>query len=319
MHKFVYIVSSPHGGSTILSHVLGKHPQALNLGEVSFVPKLLAMGELCSCGSVLRECEFWGSIFAKYASIVGYDLRHDPYEVTLGDAPKDKRGAGLIDKEQQTQLRFLAMKIRGALDTISVLHAPQSIGLQKVALPSVARGVENTLALYETALFVSGKQLVVDASKMPRKAAHLYVARPEQVRIIHLTRDGRGVVASRKKYMEVSHSAERWAHYHKLSSRLLERWVPDAHRLRLSYEEFVTQPEESLQSILEWLGVDYAEQCLLFDNSTKSHAAGGNPARFELDGGIRGVDERWRETLTEEELTTFEEMAGAQNREFGYE
>lgn len=319
MQQFVYIVSSPHGGSTLLSHVLGKHPQALNLGEVSFLPKLLALGELCSCGSVLRECEFWGAIFAKYASIMGYDLRHDPYEVTLGDAPKDKRGAGLIDTEQQTRLRFLAMKIRGALDTISVLHAPQSLGLKNVTLPSVSRGVANTLALYETALLVSGKQIAVDASKMPRKAAHLYVARPEQVRIIHLTRDGRGVVASRKKYMEVSHAAERWAHYHKLSSRLLERWVPQEHRLRLSYEEFVTQPEQSLKSISEWLGVDYAQQYLVFDNATKSHAAGGNPARFELDGGIRGVDERWRESLTEDELTTFEALAGPQNRAFGYE
>jgi hypothetical protein len=319
MQKFVYIVSSPHGGSTLFSHVLGKHPQALNLGEVSFLPKLLALGELCSCGSKIRECEFWGGIFSEYASIVGYDLRHDPYEVILGDAPKDKRGAGLIDTQQQTRLRFLAMKIRGALDTVAVLHTPKSVGLKNVALPSVSRGAENTLALYETALYVSGKNIVVDASKMPRKAAHLYVARPEQVRIIHLTRDGRGVVASRKKYMDVSHAAERWAHYHKLSLKLLERWVPQEHRFRWSYEEFVTQPEESLKSISEWLGVDYAEQYLVFDNTAKSHAAGGNPARFELDGGIRGVDERWRESLTEDELTTFERLAGEQNRAFGYE
>ena len=222
-------------------------------------------------------------------------------------------------RKKQTQLRFLAMKIRGALDTISVLHAPQSLGLKNVALPSVSRGVENTLALYETALLVSGMQIVVDASKMPRKAAHLYVASPERVRIIHLTRDGRGVVASRKKYMDVGHAAERWAHYHELSSRLLERWVPQAHRRRLSYEEFVANPEECLRSISEWLGVDYAEQFLVFDNAEKSHAAGGNPARFELDGGIRGVDERWRESLTQDELTTFEKLAGVQNREFGYE
>jgi hypothetical protein len=153
---------------------------------------------------------------------------------------------------------------------------------------------------------------------MPRKAAHLYVARPEQVRIIHLTRDGRGVVASRKKYMQVSHAAERWAHYHRLSSRLLERWVPEEHRRRLSYEEFVTRPEASLRSISDWLGVDYADEYLVFDNRNKSHAAGGNPARFELGGGIRGVDERWRESLSDDELSTFERLAGAQNRAFGY-
>jgi hypothetical protein len=95
--------------------------------------------------------------------------------------------------------------------------------------------------------------------------------------------------------------------------------VPEEHRKRLSYEDFVTRPEESLQSISNWLGVDYAKEYLVFDNSSKSHAAGGNPARFELGGGIRGVDERWRESLSEDELSTFENAAGAQNRALGYE
>jgi hypothetical protein len=299
--------------------VLGKHPDALNLGEVSFIPKLLALGELCSCGDELRQCGFWLEVFAELARSTGHNLATDPYSVYLGDAPKDKRGSGLIDHQQQTRLRFFAMKVRGALDTASVLHAPVGPGLRKFALPSVTLGVDNTLALYRAALDTSGKHISVDASKMPRKAAHLYVADPKRVRVVHLTRDGRGVVASRKKYMDVEHAAERWAHYHRLTTRLLERWVPAAHRMRLAYESFVTDPEQTLRSVSDWLGVDYAEECLVFDNAGKSHAAGGNPARFELDGGIRGVDERWRNALTEEELATFDRLAGAQNREFAYE
>jgi hypothetical protein len=243
----------------------------------------------------------------------------DPYSLYLGDAPKDKRGSGLIDHQQQTRLRFLAMKARGALDTVSVLHAPVGVGLRGLALPSVTRGVDNTLALYQAALNASAKRISIDASKMPRKAAHLYVASPDQVRIVHLTRDGRGVVASRKKYMPVEHAAERWAHSHGLATRLLERWVPAEHRRRLSYEDFATKPEQTLRSVTDWLGVDYSDDFLVFDNTGKSHAAGGNPARFELDGGIRGVDERWRETLTNDELAKFERLAGAQNRAFAYE
>lgn len=320
MRKFVYIVSSPHGGSTLLSHVLGKHPEALNLGEVSFVPKLLALGEPCSCGEVLHACDWWGKVFARYADAVGHNMRDDPYGVFLGDAPKHRdKGSGLIDLEQQTQLRFFLMKARGALDTLAVLYAPQSVGLAPFALPSVKDGVQNTLALYDAALDVSGDMIAVDASKMPRKAAHLYVARPEQVRIIHLTRDGRGVVTSRRKYMPVDHAAKRWAHYHRLSRRLLERWVPPAHRRRFSYEEFATEPERVLRSVADWLEIDYSDQFLNFDNAATSHAAGGNPARFELEGGIRGVDERWRDTLSADELAIFERYAGAQNRSLGYD
>lgn len=89
--------------------------------------------------------------------------------------------------------------------------------------------------------------------------------------------------------------------------------------MRLSYEEFVTHPERTLRAVTEWLGTDYAQECLVFDNTSKSHAAGGNPARFELAGGIRGVDERWRQELSADELATFDRLAGAQNRKFAYE
>lgn len=319
MQTYVYIVSSPHGGSTLFSHVLGKHPDAVNLGEVSFVPKLLALGELCSCGEELRQCGFWHDVFAEMAKSTGHNLATAPYSVYLGDAPKDKHGSGLIDHQQQTRLRFFAMKVRGALDTLSVLHAPVGAGLRKFALPSVTHGVDNTLILYRAALGACGKRISIDASKMPRKAAHLYVANPKQVRIVHLTRDGRGVVASRKKYMSVDHAAKRWAHYHRLTTRLLQRWVPAQHRLQLSYEEFASDPETTLRKVTDWLDIEYSDACLVFDNAKKSHAAGGNPARFELAGGIRGVDERWREALTDDDLATFERLAGAQNREFAYE
>lgn len=316
---YVYIVSSPHGGSTLFSHVLGKHPAALNLGEVSFLPKLLALGEPCSCGVMIRECDFWLKIFAEFREYSGQDLDRNPYAVHFGDAPKGKLGSGLIDARHQTRLRFWLMKVRGALDTVSVLHAPKWLGLRACSLPSVADGVANTLALYETARQVADAGLIVDASKMPRKAAHLYVAAPENVRIIHLTRDGRGVVASRKKYMPVTNAAERWYHYHQLSLRLLQRWVPEHHRIRLSYEEFASAPETSLRAVFEWLGLEYSDRCLEFGAQQPSHSAGGNPARFELSGGIRGVDDRWRTVLTPEDLEIFSDIAGAQNKAFGYE
>jgi hypothetical protein len=316
--RYVYIVSSPHGGSTLFSYVIGKHPQAQNLGEVSFIPKLLALGEACSCGKPMRDCKFWGEILTEYKKITGVDLRAQPYGVPLGDAPKAKSGAGLIDHRHQTRLRYALMKVRGALDTVSVLHAPKGAGLRRFSLPSVTRGVDNTVALYRTAARSTGARLIVDASKLPRKAAHLYVADPDRVRIVHLTRDGRGVVASRKRYMDVGVAAERWNHYHRLATRLLERWVPDACRMRLSYEDFVTQPETVLRRVFDWLEMDYSAESLRFGSDAEVHSAGGNPARFEMDGGIRGVDERWRSTLTERELHEFERRAGALNRRFGY-
>ena len=315
---YLYVLSSPHGGSTLFSHVLGKHPQAQNLGEVSFVPKLLALDEPCSCGVNMRACPFWQEVFARYAARAGRDLRQDPYAVFLGDAPKSPIGSGLIDHAHQTRLRYVLMKLRGALDTVSVLHAPMVIGLRRASLPSVRESVDNTLALYETVARTTDARLIVDASKMPRKAAHLYVADPERVRIVHLTRDGRGVVASRKRYMPVPYAAKRWQHYHNLTQRVLDRWVPEGDRLRVAYEDFAVQPERTLRKLFDWLGMEYSAQCLDFGIDHIAHSAGGNPARFEMSGGIRGVDERWRSTLSVEELEAFERIAGDMNRGLGY-
>lgn len=315
----IYVVSSPHGGSTLFSHVLGRHPDASNLGEVSFLPKLLALNEPCSCGEPMRDCRHWSEVLARFRRSTGHDLRLDPYAAYLGDAPKGRLGSGLVDRAYQTRLRFLAMKARGAVDTVSVLYAPRFVGLKSCSLPRVRRGVENTLALYDAARAVADARMIVDASKMPRKAAHLYMAAPERVRIVHLTRDGRGVVASRKKYMPVKHAAKRWSHYHRLSMRLLERWVPEEHRIQLSYEEFASDPERCLRGVFAWAGMDYSEDCLDFSIETASHSAGGNPARFQMADGIRGVDERWRESLTAEELATFVRFAGNENKVLGYE
>jgi hypothetical protein len=153
---------------------------------------------------------------------------------------------------------------------------------------------------------------------MPRKAAHLYRASPERVRVLHLTRDARGVVSSRKPYMPVPIAARRWTHYHFVAENTLERWVPEEHRLRMAYEDFVASPEDALKRLFAWLDADYDPDCLVFDGTTISHSAGGNPARFEMGGGIRPADERWRQNLTDADLEVVEKIAGARNRVFGY-
>ena len=316
--KYVYLLSSPHGGSTLLTLVLGKHPMFAGLGEVSFMPKLLALKELCTCGEVLADCERWSGVFDEFKSVTGCDLRTSPYGRFLGDALKSKSGSGLIDHNYQTRWRYFLGKSRGAIDTAALFFTPKGLGIRAATLPSVKESVKNTLTLYEAAANQWSAKVVVDASKLPRKAPHLYAADPSRVRILHLTRDGRGVVTSRKKYMPVAMAAERWNHYHRISRRFLTRWVDPEHQYRVTYEQFVADPEQTLHGIMDWLGVPYASECLDFSDNAVMHSAGGNPARFRLSGGITKVDDRWRNELTEEDLQVFESQAGRLNRELGY-
>jgi hypothetical protein len=303
----------------MVSLVLGNHPAAANLGEASFIPKLLALGELCTCGEKLSVCTYWGRVFANLRERSGCDLRTTPYGLFLGDALKSGDGSGLIDHEYQSRWRYIYGKARGAVDSAALLATPHWTGMGLTTLPSVRRSVANTLALYDATADALGKQLIIDASKLPRKAPHLYLRDPQHVRVLHLVRDGRGVVASRKKYMSVDRAAERWNHYHRLTSRVLERWVPGQHYRRMRYEDFVADPASSVKDLLAWLEMSFSSQCLEFDEALVMHSAGGNPARFGLSEGIRKADEHWRTTLTENDMHVFQRRAGALNRAFGYE
>ena len=316
--KFLYIVSSPHGGSTLLSLVLGMHPRAANLGEASLIPKQLAKGEPCTCGEPLGVCAAWRPVFELLAIRENVDLRTSPYGFFLGDVIKSSIGSGLIDTEYQTRWRTVVARTRGAADTLALLGAPHRAFLRLLTLPSIRESVDNTIRLYEIAAQAWGRELIVDASKLPKKAVHLYLRDPARVRILHLVRDGRGVLASRLKYMSIENASGRWIHYQKLSQQLLRRWVPREHKRVLRYEEFATDPALHARQLCEWLGIEFLPEMLDVSGKRTSHSAGGNPARFNLSRGIGPPDERWRSVLSAEQLERFERIAGALNRELGY-
>lgn len=313
-------MSSPQGGSTLLSLILGQHSRAANLGEVSFIPKLLAMKELCTCGELLAECPSWDGVFKELSSRTGVDMRSSPYGLYIGDAIKGKTGSGLVDHTYQTRSRMLSAKVRGAIDTASLFYGPSSVKLKRIALPSVTTSVKNTLQLYESAAQVWEKDIIIDASKLPRKAAHLYQYDPDRVRIIHLVRDGRGVTNSRmKKNMDFNEAAGRWNYYHRITKRILNRWVAPEHRTRIRYEDFVKDPDIHIQSLCDWLEIPYSKEMIEFNEDQVIHSAGGNPARFRIKSGLKPSDERWRTELSQEILAKFENIGGELNREFGYE
>src|SRR4030095_3301953 len=143
--KFLYIVSSPHGGSTLLSSVLGMHPRAANLGEVSLLPKLLAKAEPCTRGGPVAACAAWRPVFELLARQKHVDLRTSPYGFFLGDAIKSSIGAGLVDTEHQTRWRMALARIRGAADTLALLAAPHRGPLRLLTLPSIRASVDNTI------------------------------------------------------------------------------------------------------------------------------------------------------------------------------
>lgn len=314
--KAVYIMSSPRGGSTLLSLVLGRHADIANLGEVSFIPKLLALDELCTCQEQLNQCPEWRSVFKLIEQRTGADMFADPYALHLDDVMKQKSGTGKIDYQYQTKWRMTRSKLRGGVDAALLKYWPLTAALP--SLPSIRKGANNTLKLYAAAARAWDKKVVVDASKLPRKAVHLYRQAPDDVRIIHLTRDSRGVAASRKSHMQLAPAAQRWNYYHAMALDLVDKWIAPEHCMRLKYEDFVNDPATKVRELCEWLEIPNSEQTLNFDVDVDTHSAGGNPTRFKFSEGIRPVDERWRTVLSESDLEEVARICGGVGRRLGY-
>ena len=94
----VYICSAGHSGSTLLDLLLGSHSKATSLGEVTHLPKNLALNTLCACGAAVRSCDFWQRIVRALGDRIGADLMANPYALNLGY----HRGVVIVDKSHQT-------------------------------------------------------------------------------------------------------------------------------------------------------------------------------------------------------------------------
>jgi len=97
MARLLYIASLPHSGSTLLSLMLGQHPQVIGLGGVDRAVQMLIAepektGERrCTCGALTRDCPYWGLVAAKIPEkkpvsvIERYRLALDLFAEVFGD------------------------------------------------------------------------------------------------------------------------------------------------------------------------------------------------------------------------------------------
>src|SRR3954470_22935992 len=159
----LYVVGSTHCGSTVLGNLLGERPGHVSVGELRMAwRRWLDPGARCGCGERVRACAFWR-------------------EVSI------ERAAGELGVAGATQLDSRLMATR--------------------RLPALARGALEREAAPLRAAFArlqhqvataAGAEVVVDTSKVPAGAVLLERAHVE-LRVVHLVRDSRGVLASHRR------------------------------------------------------------------------------------------------------------------------
>jgi len=312
MPVYCFVCSAARSGSTLLDRLLGAHSRAASLGEISFLNKAISLDQICSCGKNISHCKTWNAVLDRIESEKQLDLRKQPYALQFWDA----RASVIVDKKFQTGLYVLMTKFRTLQCDIRFRQRADA----KFRLPLPAKlenNVVNSLYLYKILADMWAKDVLVDSSKNVHKALAVHEKKPDNTRIIYLTRDGRGVYNSRRSSgFSSKQSAKAWYRYNLRASSYLAFNVPKEHLLSVKYEDLVSDPARTLSQICDFLGITFETGMLKFTD-VEHHLVNGNDMRLRQSHEI-SLDERWKTELDKDALATFEHLTKSMNSKLGY-
>jgi hypothetical protein len=335
--KVLKITGLGRSGSTILDVVLGNHPQIESVGEVGNLirtgwisreslhgidPKRLRR-PICTCGKRLdvlyvdtpdEACPFWSSVRREWVErtdrddIESYPKLQEAFELK-------RRWPRLLYEKRRPSAQFR----------------------------SYAR---LTLAFFESIRAVSGKPIIVDSSTVPVQAFALGMTPGIDLYLVHLVRDGRGVIAShigsvredRRAGVRRDHkdrlmwktavrrrvlylvSVVRW-----IVRNLATEWVctqlGPKRTMRLRYEDFVADPKGALERIGSLIELDLTEVADAASSGKPMHAGhniGGNRTKKSGFITLRPDAQEWKSALSPTEQRLSWMLMGWLMRRYGY-
>ena len=301
--KIVYIMGAGHNGSTILDIAISTHLCLESLGELSKFHRFGLIPDdnrKCACGLPIYDCSFWVQVRQKWADLNGSDN---------------------AERYMQLQDRFEGSRF-GWASLIRNNYIPSS---------DFADYMRGTEALYRAVQQTSGSPILVDSSLSPRRAYGLTLNPNIDLYLIHLVRDGRGIIWSlkkpgkktlTKKYIPApSWRTTRYWITSNLQSALAFNHVQKDKRQIVRYEDFVTNPSEVLEKIASLIGEELfnsASDLALIHSDQDRHTVAGNRVRMQKDIRIK-PDFAWMEHLSEKDRKLFWWFAGWLAQYYGYQ
>jgi len=294
-YTLLYILGSGHCGSTLLDLLLNGHSQILGLGEITVLKRYIAIAN---------------------------GARYDVYRSSGSPSEKGRlrdwietESHSLNDPFWQLVKQHYEDASRATLDQIAV-HPPKWKTLRSWPakdIDSWARPNETLLSCLQE---VSGAGILTDASKSPHRLYLLQRSGLFNIKVVHLVRDGRAIINSYlRKYGDFGLALRRWVAPTVLAF-YVRRQFAKANWLQVRYEELVTRPEETLNSICVFLGISF-ERAMLAYRGKPYFGVGGN-RMVEGEEERIFLDERWKQTLSYKHRLAFALTGGWLNRLYGY-
>jgi hypothetical protein len=298
LKRVVYVLGTGRCGSTLLDILLGAHPDVCSTGELRQLPIITrGLAQPCSCGQDASLCEFWTSVRS--------DLEPE-FHLSELDAGRKFESTRALPR------------------TSLMLAVPGS---------TVSRYAEGLTALMRAISHKSGRPIVVDSSKHISRALILWRLRRQgiDVRYVHLVRDGRGFVWSKRRTLDgqgmglsppeksVADLSFWWVVSNLLSAGLFR--LRGGRYLRVRYEDLVAQPGPTLATVGRFVGIDLTNVIREVEAGSPvpvGHVVGGNRLRFAR-GLVLKPDTEWQKNLPKADERTFWGIAGWLARRYGYQ
>jgi hypothetical protein len=290
-----FVACPSYHGATLLALLLNNHSQLVSLGDS--VPSQLDDSP-CGCGQMVKDCTFWQKI-------------------------ADRSRSGPDGQSLFSPLPVISRNNRRNL------YANVGFGhMARVLGPNAWRPVQRRCktfldeyqGLIETTCELSQASTFIDGSKNPVKIFALQnMLRPRPVmRVLHLTRDPRAFIHSCRKYSELplEINTRYWRRYHRFA---VDRFAHQPHieYLCLRLEDLCTAPDEQLEAVQRFFGVE--PETLTTPNRYESncHLVGNRNAILKFDGQLR-LDTKYREGLSAEDQQRIMEQTNPLAARFGY-
>lgn len=294
--SYVLIACSPYSGSTLLASLLGAHPQIATVSEVSGTRRAEQMDVFrCSCQRLMIDCPFWQEVQNR-SEAAGIE------DFALGDFGLRFGKPGLLHRIQTGSLRWTAAEdVRDGLLNVFPPHE-KSMRL----LGQRNREFANIV------LDVTGKRVFVDTSKEGMRLRYLHRYLDMDLKAVHLVRDVRGVVSSsRRRYgpqCDVGAAAKAWARTNRTLMRHLQT-LEARNRMLVRYEDLCRDPDGTMAALYGFCGVDPSAVPTPSISNQSQHLL-GNRARLQPATEIR-LDERWRSSMSPDDLATILRASGS--------
>ncbi|WHS91423.1 sulfotransferase (plasmid) [Sinorhizobium kummerowiae] len=300
--RIAYIAGYGRSGSTILDIALGQHAAVVGAGEITSLTRhVWRHNEYCACGNAIRDCSFWSSVRREWS---------------------DGQDPGLMEEYCALQQKFEGLSMMTRLLS--------SMGLGK----QFSLYILHTKRLFSAMQSCSGRQVVVDSSKLPGRAMAVAQIPGIDMRVIHLVRDGRGVAWSLLKGYErdaksglqkeikpksVFRTALRWSMVN-LAVEYLSRKLGSEKVMRVRYEDFASDPVAVMQQIGTFLELDLSQVGTSLQNGEAmgpGHQVAGNRLRMNASIALN-KDETWRTRMPARQQVSFQRLGGWMLRRYGY-